>query len=119
MVISGGQVICGGVLSCTVIYCVPVEILLQASRAVHVRTMVPVPLQPVSPSTLSEKLMMILLVAVQLSVAVAKPVSATSVVCSQEMVTFAGTVNTGAWVSVMTIVWMHSATFPHWSVASQ
>ena len=46
--------------------------LLHASFAVHVRTIVPVPLQPVNPNTLSEKVT--IGVAVQLSVAVALPV---------------------------------------------
>ena len=75
IVILGGHVYNGGVLSTTVINCVPVEILLQASLADQVRTMVPVPLHPVKPKTLSAKAMIRLLTDVQLSIASAVPVA--------------------------------------------
>lgn len=73
-VMCEGHEIWGAVSSTMVINCVPLIILLQASFADHVLTIVPVPLQPVSPNTLSEKLMVISSAGVQLSVAVAMPV---------------------------------------------
>ena len=90
MVTFPGQVICGGVMSCTVINCVPVERLKHASLATHVRTIVPVPLHPVRPNTLSEKLMVIFAGAVQLSDAVALPVIWTEVLCSHDIVSDGG-----------------------------
>lgn len=55
MVTFPGHEMAGGVLSWMVINCVPDAMLLQASFAYQVRTMVPVPAHPVSPKTLSEK----------------------------------------------------------------
>src|SRR5687768_12455982 len=95
----------------------PVAILLHASFADHVRTMVPVPLQDVSPRTLSEKVTVTELE--QLSMAVACPVVAVLVFCSHEIVIAGGMVSTGAWKSMMTMVWIQAATFPHISVACQ
>jgi hypothetical protein len=69
-----------------VMNCVPVEILKHASFADHVLTMVPVPLHPVNPSTLSEKLMTSWLTGVQLSNASAWPVKNVEVLCSQLIV---------------------------------
>ena len=74
-------------------------ILLHASRADQVRTIVPVPLQPVRPKTLSEKVITTLLAGVQLSEAVAFPVTCTEVLCSQDIVNEGGTVNAGAVLS--------------------
>ena len=78
IVMFAGHVIVGAVLSMTVINCVPLAILLHASMADHDLTIVPVPLHPVSPRTLSEKTTFT--DAVQLSVAVAAPVMLGSVV---------------------------------------
>ncbi len=77
-----------------VINCVPVCILLHASMDDHVRTMVPVPLHPVSPNTLSEKVTVG--ASVQLSIAVAVPVVDGSVFCSHEIVIDGGSVSCGA-----------------------
>ena len=104
MVIFPGQEMAGGVLSCTVMNCVPVARLLQASLAVHVLTMVPVPLQPVSPITLSENVTTSRLTGVQLSVASAIPVNCVDVLCSQLIVSEGGKFSTGAVLSTMTIV---------------
>ena len=99
-----GQVICGAVLSCTVINCVPVAMFPHASAAVHVLTITPVPLHPVRPRTLSEKLMPMLDVEVQLSVAVAIPVTSVLVLCVHAMVIAGGTVSWGVVLSMMTTV---------------
>ena len=104
IVMSAGHVAAGGVTSCSVINCVPVDKLLQASRATHVLTIVPVPLQPFRPNTLSEKVMMIVACAVQLSVAVAVPVNCVVGFCSQEIVSDGGTVKVGAVLSIITMV---------------
>lgn len=104
MVMFAGQVMVGGVLSCTVINCVPDANLLQASLAVHVLTMVPVPLQPFNPNTLSEKAITIFADGVQLSEAVAIPVCSTLVFSEQEMVMDGGTVRVGDVLSTMRMV---------------
>lgn len=119
MVIFVGQVISGGVLSWTVINCVPVAKLLQASCAVQVRTIVPVPLHPVRPKTLSLKVMIMSSGAVQLSDAVATPVNPVPVFCSHDTVIEGGSVNMGFVLSTMTMVCIQTASFPHMSVAFQ
>ena len=97
----------------------PVVRLLQASRATHVLTIVPVPLQPLRPNTLSENVIRIVEGAVQLSVAVAVPVSCVVGFCSHESVRDGGTVKVGAVLSMITIVWMQEAMLPHLSLACQ
>ena len=82
----------------------PEASLLQASLAVHDLTMVPVPLQPLSPKTLSEKAMIILTVGVQLSDAVAIPVCSTVVFSSHDIVIDGGMVSVGAVLSTIIMV---------------
>lgn len=62
---------------------------------------------------------MISSIGVQLSIAVAMPVKSVPELCSQEIVTAGGTVRTGFLVSVMTIVCIQTAIFPHISIACQ
>lgn len=119
IVMFAGHVIVGGVLSCTVINCVPEASLLQASLAVHDLTIVPVPLQPLSPKTLSEKAIMISVPGVQLSDAVAIPVCSTEVFSSHDIVIDGGTVSVGAVLSTIIMVWIHAAILPHISSACQ
>lgn len=106
-------------MSCTVINCVPDADLLHASLAVHDLTIVPVPLQPFNPNTLSEKVMTILADGVQLSEAVAIPVCSTVVFSEQEMVMDGGTVSVGDVLSTMRMVWIQDAILPHMSFACQ
>src|SRR4029078_2962310 len=56
---------------------------------------------------------------VQLSVAVADPVMATFVLCSHESVIGGGMVSWGGVLSMITMVWIQTATFPHISRADQ
>ena len=104
MVTFPGQEIVGGVLSFMVMNCVPVEMLKQASLADHVLTIVPVPLHPVNPNTLSEKVITSALTGVQLSNASACPVNDVEVLCSQLIVSDGGKFRTGAVLSIITIV---------------
>ena len=81
--------------------------------------MVPVPEHPVNPKTLSENVTRISFTGVQLSFASAMPVTDVEVLCSQLIVSEGGKFNTGAVLSMITIVCIHAAIFPHISVAVQ
>lgn len=116
MVILAGQVMTGAVLSSTTMTCTHAVLLPQPSVAVHVRLMVCSCGQPPAVVT---SLKVTTGIAAQLSVAVAVPVFAGSVLAVHSIVTFTGHVMAGAWVSSVDMICTHVEVFPQWSVANQ
>jgi hypothetical protein len=96
MVIFGGQTIAGAVLSSTKIVCTQLLVLPQSSAATQVRVMV-LSCGQMPPTVTSLKVTVG--VPSQLSVAVAVPVLAGSVLAVHWMVILAGQLNTGATLS--------------------
>ena len=111
-----GQVMSGAVVSIMVMVWVQLLLLPQSSVAVQVRVMLDAPAQ-LPAAMLSDKAMTGVLV--QLSVAVAEPVSAAAVEASHSRVTLAGQEMSGAMLSVTVIVWTQLPTLPHSSVLDQ
>ncbi len=112
----GGQVIVGGVLSSTEIFCTQVLELLQSSVAFQVRLMV-FSWGQVPPIVMSVKVMVG--VGSHISVAVADPVVVGAVLVVQPMVTLIGHVITGGTLSVRVIICVQQAELPLSSVAFQ
>lgn len=111
-----GQIIAGGVVSTITITCKQVEEFPQSSVALQVRFSVYACGQ--DPETVAS-LIVIVGVASQLSVAVAVPVFAGSVLAEHSIVTLLGQDRTGAVLSSTKMVWMQVALFPQSSVAVQ
>ena len=111
-----GQVMSGAVVSIMVMVWVQLLLLPQLSVAVQVRVMLDAPAQ-LPAAMLSDKAMTGVLV--QLSVALAVPVSAAAVEASHSTVTLAGQEMSGAMLSVTVIVWTQLPTLPHSSVLDQ
>jgi hypothetical protein len=114
MVTLGGHVICGGLLSITVIVCTQVLVFPQPSDADHVRVMVVNTGH--DPATVTS-LNVIVGEATQLSVAVAVPVAGGNVLAVHWMVTFAGQVIVGGTASSTVIVCTQELELPQSSVA--
>ncbi len=96
-----GNVNEGPVVSATVIVWKPLLVLPQASVAVHVRVMVPVPLQPASAPASED---VTIGVVPESSVAVARPVAAGLVGSPHGTVASGGMLNTGGVESTTTVV---------------
>ena len=101
MVTFAGQVITGARLSSTTMICIQEVLFPHPSVAVHVRVIV---LSCGHPPATVASLKVTVGAAAQLSVAVAEPVLAGSVLAVHCMVTLAGQVIAGAWLSLTTMV---------------
>ena len=100
--VASVQVICGGVVSRTVIVCGQEAVWPQASVAVHVRVITPVLPQTAAKESLDE-----IVTALHESTPVAKPDAAGAVDEPHSTVTFGGQVTVGFVVSTIVIVWLH------------
>jgi hypothetical protein len=111
-----GQVIAGAVLSSTVMVWTQLLLLPQSSIAVQVRVIVYSCGHP--PAAVTSANVGVTDIS-QLSVAVALPVFAGSVLAVHSIVTLDGQVMVGAWVSITVIVWTHPPTLPQSSTPVQ
>ncbi|WP_296321240.1 hypothetical protein [Winogradskyella sp.] len=108
--------ICGAVVSITVIVCTAVDGLPQLSVAVQVRVITNSPSQAPGVVTSEDVISIVVLHA---SVAVATPVAVVDVSSEHSTVTSAGTVSSGAVVSTTVIVCVSDTELPVQSVAVQ
>src|SRR5262245_36929327 len=107
-----GATIVGAVVSRTVINCVPVVVLPQASVALQIREISFAP-----PQLLLTESLKVTVTLPQPSCAVAVPVFRTFVLAGHSKVKFAGSVNVGGVESRTVIVWIALVTLPHRSRA--
>src|SRR5438552_19162285 len=116
MMMFVGQTITGGTVSLKPIVCRQVELFPHPSNAVHVRSIVPLPVQLVAPNA-STKLMFV--TPLHVSVAVATPVMAGTGGTVHSRVRSAGQVIFGGTVSSRLTVCRQVEPLPHPSVACQ
>src|SRR5512138_1047634 len=106
-----GQVICGAMLSLTVIICVHVVVLPQESAAWYVRVMIRGQLP------LHTSLTKVTTGIPQLSVAVTSIISGEGTSVTQATVTAAGQVICGSMLSLTVMIWVHVVVLPQESAA--
>src|SRR6266699_6261359 len=110
----GGQLIVGGVVSCTVMVWTQLLLLPHWSVAVQVRVITLVP-----PQLLLTESLKLIRTEPQPSVAVATPVALVVVGAGHSSVRLGGAVMAGGVVSLTVMVWTALRLLPHWSVAVQ